>query len=237
MKNKKPLYEKIYIWIGIIAGIFAILGISVFGDTSLLNNKNESGTISNFENNEISDQSPIFTGNGDNKVIYNNYYIDSLSGSIASSESNISETETKPQFNFGQTMQHIYNNEEIIQKEIINNEENKPIYSSIYPGVSYWYVSNKVRLISATNGFRNNECSRIYYFDENEKLTFALIKDNEGEHRLYFCDDILIRYIDKDGQNHDIYQDLSDYKCEWTNLALEESYEIFNGVKNPSTCE
>ncbi len=108
------------------------------------------------------------------------------------------------------------------------------MYSLIYPGVSYWYVSNKVRLISVANNFRNNKCYRTYYFDENEKLTFALMKDNDGEHRLYFCNDILIRFIDENGQNHDIYQDLSDYECEWTNLALEESYEIINGVKKPS---
>lgn len=33
--DDKPWYEKIYIWIGIISGIFVILGINIFGDKSL----------------------------------------------------------------------------------------------------------------------------------------------------------------------------------------------------------
>lgn len=47
MKNKrvdmdnKPWYKKIPTWIGIISGIFTILGISIFGGKSLLNNKKE----------------------------------------------------------------------------------------------------------------------------------------------------------------------------------------------------
>lgn len=73
-----------------------------------------------------------------------------------------------------------------------------------------------MRLIIVANGFRNNECSRTYYFDENENLTFALIKDNVGEHRLYFYNDRLIRYINEDGQNYDINQDLNNYECKWT---------------------
>lgn len=91
-----------------------------------------------------------------------------------------------------------------------------------------------MRLIIVANGFRNNECSRTYYFDENENLTFALIKDNVGEHRLYFYNDRLIRYINEDGQNYDINQDLNNYECKWTELCLNESYEIFNGVKKTS---
>ncbi len=39
--DDKPWYEKIGIWIGIISGIFVILGISIFGGKSLLNNKED----------------------------------------------------------------------------------------------------------------------------------------------------------------------------------------------------
>ena len=134
-------------------------------------------------------------------------------------------------------MQNIYSNEDEIQKEIINKKDNKPINSSIYSGVSYWHISNKVRLIVVSNNFKDNNCSRTYYFDKNEKLTFALMKDDIGEHRLYFYNDILIRYIDENGQKYDIEQDLSAHKCKWTGLALEESYEIFNGVKKSSNSD
>jgi len=234
--NKKPWYEKVNVWVTIVAGMCTFLGINIFGGKSLFKNNDGNSSVTNYKDNkiEIGEQSPIFTGNGDNKVIYNNYYTDIASETISLPEEDIIETKEIPQFNFGQALQHIYSNEDTIKEEILYNKDNKPINSSIYPGVSYWYISTKVRLITVPNGFRNHECSRTYYFDENENLTFALICDDNGEHRLFFNNDILIRYIDENGQNHDITQDLNDYECKWSNLALAESYEIFIGVKKPS---
>lgn len=147
--------------------------------------------------------------------------------------------ETKTPFlnDFGQSMRYIFNNETIIKEKIINNKENKPIYSSIYSGVSYYLISDTIRVVEIINNFRNIECSRIYYFDENEKLTFALMCDNEGEHRLYFYNDILIRYKDTNGNDHDINKNLDEPDCKWTNLVSEESYEILNGVKKSSNVD
>lgn len=240
MKDNKPWYEKIYIWIGIVAGICTILAFII-----TLYTKTDNATEASI--NIIEDNSNIQDGvqiNGDDNITITG----NVSGDVnintnkapetnTYSESNTIDDEQTSQFNFGQAMQHIYSNEEAIQKEIINNEKNKPINSSIYPGVSYWYISDKVRLIVITNGFRGNDCSRTYYFDKDEKLTFALMKDNIGEHRLYFYNDKLIRYIDENGQNYDIDINLDDCECEWTNLVLEESYEIFNGVKKTSNQE
>lgn len=64
MKDNKPLYEKVSIWITIIASICAILGISIFGDKSLFKNNNTNETSIDFENNEIEmgDQSAIIIG-------------------------------------------------------------------------------------------------------------------------------------------------------------------------------
>jgi len=64
MKDNKPLYEKVSIWITIIASICAILGISIFGDKSLFKNNNTDETSIDFENNEIEmgDQSAIIIG-------------------------------------------------------------------------------------------------------------------------------------------------------------------------------
>lgn len=232
MKDNKPWYEKIYIWIGIIAGICTILAFII---TITKNNTKES--INTLEDNNNSQDNIQAIGN-DNITINGN-----ISGDIninknespetkISSESKTTETEIANQFNFGQAMQIIFSNEEILQKEIINNKESKPINSSIFAGVSYWYILNDVRLISVAKDFRDERCSRTYYFDENGKLTFALMCDNKGEHRLYFYNDILIRYIDEKGDNYDIDINLSEHECEWTNFALEESYEVFNGVKN-----
>lgn len=64
MKDNKPRYEKIGIWIGIVAGICAILGISVFGDSPIFRNHEADDTSVNFENNEIGDQSTVIIGDG-----------------------------------------------------------------------------------------------------------------------------------------------------------------------------
>lgn len=235
MKDDKSWYEKASIWITIVAGICTIL---VFIITLCNMTDNATEASDNIIEDDINMHDSVQVTGDDNITITG-----SISGDIninrtpetnIFSESNTTENEITDQFNFGQVMQHIYGNEEVIQKEIINDEENKPINSSIYPGVSYWYISDKVRLIVVANGFRGNECSRTYYFDKDGKLTFALMKDDIGEHRLYFYNDILIRYIDENGQNHDINQDLNNYECKWTELGLNESYEIFNGVKKTS---
>ncbi len=233
MKDNKPWYEKIYIWIGIFAGICTVLAfiISLHNDRETFVNKvNNSDNIQD-NGNVNGDDNITITGNvsGDINI---NTNVSSVPTTF--SGTNVLETEETSEFNFGQAMQHIYNNEEVIKKEITDNEENKPIYSSIYVGVSYWYILDQVRLIVVTKDFRSNECSRTYYFDENDKLSFALIIDDKGEHRLYFYNDILIRYTDENGYNYDINQDLNDHECKWTELALEESYEIFNGVKKTS---
>lgn len=234
--KKKQITATIVIWFF----IFIIVTIIYF--LTKPNNYEAIETKSNIveETIETGDQSSVIIDKSYKKTIYNNYYTDTLLESTPSPESTASqedetlEGEEITQFNFGQEMQTIYNNEDEIQKEIINKKDGKPIYSSIYPGVSYWRISNKVRLIVVASNFRDHECSRTYYFDENEKITFALIKDDIGEHRLYFYNNILIRYIDENGRNYDINVNLDDHECKWTKLALEESYEIFSGVKKPS---
>ena len=238
MKDNKPWYEKASIWITIVAGICTILAFII---TLCTMRDNEIKAGMNLIENNSNMQDSVQINGDDNITITGNVSgdvnINTISETNISSEYSATETEIKPQFNFGQAMQYIYANEKILQKEIINNEENKPTYSSIYPGVNYWHILDKVRLIVVANGFRDNECSRTYYFDENEKLTFALIDDDKGEHRLYFYDDMLIRYLDEEGNNYDIDQNLNEQKCKWTDLALEESYEIFNGVKKLSEPE
>lgn len=236
MNNKKPWHKKIYKWISAIAGMCTILAF-IITLRSITNNDNKESTNTMEDNNNAQNNLQII-GDGNktfNGIFYGDIIIDENEApeSNTSSESNTTEIEVEDEFNFGQAMQHIYSNEDILQNEIIDDKGNKPINSSIYPGVNYWYISDQVRLIVVTNGFRDNECSRTYYFDENEKLTFALIKDDIGEHRLYFYNDILIRYIDENGQNYDVDINLDDCECEWTNLALKESYEIFSGTKKP----
>lgn len=65
MKDNKPWYEKISIWITIVAGICAILGISVLGGKSIFNGVGTDNASINFENNKIGDQSTIILSDGD----------------------------------------------------------------------------------------------------------------------------------------------------------------------------
>lgn len=64
MKDNKSWYEKISIWITIIAGICAILGISVFGSKALFKDTKAKDTNITLENNEINtgNQSPVVIG-------------------------------------------------------------------------------------------------------------------------------------------------------------------------------
>lgn len=64
MKDNKPWYEKVGIWVELVAGICAILGVSIFGSKSLIrNNESEDATVI-IEDNEISmgDQSAVVIG-------------------------------------------------------------------------------------------------------------------------------------------------------------------------------
>ncbi len=99
--DNKPWYEKIYIWIGIVAGVFAILGISIFGGKSLLDNKDANDSAANFKNNEINtgNQSPVINGNN-NTINYGNYNQDSDLNSKSDSLPS-SETNTKKEYHQG----------------------------------------------------------------------------------------------------------------------------------------
>ena len=71
MNNNKPWYEKLSIWIGIVGGVFTILGISIFGNNFLAEDSETNINEINFENSEVED----FSGNiiGDiNTIDYSN---------------------------------------------------------------------------------------------------------------------------------------------------------------------
>lgn len=59
MKDNKPWYEKIEIWISIVAGVFTILGISILGNNFLAEDAETNVNNINFENSEVEN----FSGN------------------------------------------------------------------------------------------------------------------------------------------------------------------------------
>ncbi len=85
MRDNKPWYEKMNIWVCIVAGIFAILGISVFDDKALFRDTDTGDRNVTLRDNEIGtgDQSPIVFGNNN---IFN--YGNTDSGSTSKNDSN-----------------------------------------------------------------------------------------------------------------------------------------------------
>ena len=77
----------------------------------------------------------------------------------------------------------------------------------------------KVVVFSGTDGWNY---SREYYY-HNGKLYFAFVFAGKEEHRMYFCDDILIRYVDATGKTIN-YED--NIICAFEEIVLNESYEV-----------
>lgn len=92
---------------------------------------------------------------------------------------------------------------------------------------TYYYTPSdedeKIVLENGTNGWNY---SRDYRF-HNGRLIFAFIFDGTEEHRLYFKDDHMIRYIDENSVTYD-FPDCNKYSS-WADKALEEAYEQYGG--------
>lgn len=90
MKNNKPWNERISIWITIIAGICTILGISIFGNISFVEDDNDRDSFINSESNEqpegkgetLQDESNNFNNTSQQLVNENNKEIASQLASI-----------------------------------------------------------------------------------------------------------------------------------------------------------
>lgn len=71
------------------------------------------------------------------------------------------------------------------------------------------------------NGQDGWNYSRDYRFHDGE-LVFAFVFDGTDEHRLYFKDDHMIRYIDENNTTYD-YPDTAQFS-DWENKVLSEAY-------------
>lgn len=104
------------------------------------------------------------------------------------------------------------------------NSQQHPVDKSI----NVYYISNQVVSIEVTSGYNDIDYSRIYYFDKEGKLTFAFVFDKKKENRLYFKDNILIRYIDESSEVYDLNDNLE--ICVWYELVINESNELLKSV-------
>ena len=110
----------------------------------------------------------------------------------------------------------------------------RPLYNSInsnlskyskknYSGATYWYDGGtlcKKELVQGSNGYN---MSRQYYYDaDTGEMVFAFVFKNTQEHRLYFEDGKLVRYIGDDGK---IIDNPTSEKClEMASYVLYEAY-------------
>ena len=88
-------------------------------------------------------------------------------------------------------------------------------------GITYYTKNGETTKIVCPNGTSGWDYSREYFF-KNGKLYFAFIFDGTIEHRLYFADDTLIRYIDDDS----VACDYGDIQCPFEQKARTEAYQL-----------
>lgn len=87
------------------------------------------------------------------------------------------------------------------------------------------YKDTELSRLDAGKGFDGWNYTRRYYF-RNGSLYFAFIFNGNEEHRLYFKEDQLIRYIDENKNTYD-YGD-TDRFSEWSVPVLKEAYQLYD---------
>lgn len=90
------------------------------------------------------------------------------------------------------------------------------------------YKDQELSRLDAGKGFDDWNYTRRYYF-RNGSLYFAFVFDGKEEHRLYFKEDQLIRYIDEKKNTYD-YGD-TDQFSEWSVPVLSEAYRLYDGFE------
>lgn len=91
-----------------------------------------------------------------------------------------------------------------------------------YSGVDVYRKDGETTKIVVKKGTDGWNYQREYYYN-NGVLYFAFIFSGSEEHRLYFCDNTLIRYID----NHKKTTDYPNYiDCPFESKAVNEAYNL-----------
>ena len=95
---------------------------------------------------------------------------------------------------------------------------------------TYYYTpsSHDVQKV-LENGQNGWNYSRDYRFHD-DRLVFAFVFDGTEEHRLYFKDDHMIRYIDEHHTTYD-YPDTAQFS-NWENKVLSEAYTLIESNEN-----
>lgn len=94
-------------------------------------------------------------------------------------------------------------------------------------GVTYYYRNGNVTKAVCPSGFNEWNYTRWYFYSDGE-LYFAFVFSGSEEHRLYFADGTLIRYIDSNGTTMN-YGSIS---CPFESQVKNEAYSL-SGLNGP----
>ena len=94
-------------------------------------------------------------------------------------------------------------------------------------GVTYYYKNGEVTKAVCPSGYNDWNYTR-WYFYSNGKLYFAFVFNGTEEHRLYFVNDTLIRYIDANGKT----MDYGSINCPFESRVKSEAYSL-SGLDGP----
>ncbi|MCH5259361.1 MAG: hypothetical protein J1F18_06400 [Lachnospiraceae bacterium] len=111
--------------------------------------------------------------------------------------------------------------------ETQNNLDSYASFSASDGGV-VCYKDQELSRLDAGKGFDDWNYTRRYYF-RNGSLYFAFVFDGNEEHRLYFKEDQLIRYIDEKKNTYD-YGDTDRFSV-WSVPVLSEAYRLYDGFE------
>lgn len=155
----------------------------------------------------------------DNKSINESLVVESLS--CIDYENSVTNNNNQNSIDVNEEVEKIKLNYELFQEKNITPKESQSNLN-----VLVYSDNGKIVAIKVLDSYDNIDYSRVYYFDKNEKLYFAFLYNNDIKYRLYFKDDILIRYIDDQGFCYDLNDDFID--CKWENFVLNESYNLLS---------
>lgn len=209
----------------LIANACAIMGISVLGIITYINSEEEKSEFM-FEATENEEATEKYSTDKIVEDAAKNLSVDIVanpSNTNFSPNADIQDEKNIELINVEDEVKRIRNDYNNVQKQKSNPQQH-PVDKNI----KIYYVEDNVVSIEITSGYNDIDYSRIYYFDKDGKLYFAFVFDRKRENRLYFKNNILIRYIDENGEIYNLYENLEN--CMWCELVLYESYELLESV-------
>lgn len=174
------------------------------------------------------DDALIETNNEDRQKVDNGELVDSKQeideGELVGSEQEIEKTDLL--YDDIPKVENI--DDTVLEIRALYNEAraNREVYiqKEISTGVIAFYKGEKLSFIEV-NGEKIEEKYTRWYFYNNDELYFAFVFYRLQENRLYFCNNILFRYIDEEKNVHDNGYGISE--CPWEDIVREESQKYF----------